>query len=158
MIPGVAQATIYGEKKYAVRIQADPNKLAAQGLGFNQVENAVAAAASNAPLGSIYGPQQLFNIQMKGQPVDATGFRNLIAIWKNGAPVKLGDIATVVDDVQDTHQAGFFNGNPAIVLAIQRQPDANTIDVVKRLRALLPKFREQLPAGIQVTPMMDRSV
>lgn len=158
MIPGVAQAIIYGERKYAVRIQVDPNKLAAQDLGFNQVQQAVSAAASNAPMGSIYGPKQLFNIDVEGQPKDADGFRDLIAVWKNGAPVRLGDIANVVDDVEDTHQAGFFNGTPAIVIAIQRQPDANTIEVVKQIRELLPKFKDQLPESIKITPMFDRSV
>ncbi len=157
-IPGVAQAQIYGEKKYAVRIQVDPNRLAAQQLGFNQVEDAVAAAASNAPLGSIYGTQQLFNIQMEGQPKNAEDFRNLIAVWRNGAPVRLGDLGIVLDDVEDAYQAAFLNGKPAIVIAIQRQPDANTIDVVKRVRALLPEFETQLPASIKMTTMMDRSV
>jgi HAE1 family hydrophobic/amphiphilic exporter-1 len=158
MIPGVAQATIFGEKKYAVRIQVDPDKLAAQGIGFNQIESAVAAAASNTPMGTIYGPKQLFNIDMKGQPSDAAGFRDLIAIWKNGAPVRLGDVANVIDDVADEHQSGSINGKPAVIIAIQRQPDANTVDVVRRVRALLPVFRSQLPASIQMTPMFDRSV
>ncbi len=158
MVPGVAQAQIFGEKKYAVRIQADPTKIAAQGLGFNQVQQAISAAASNAPLGSIYGPQQLFNIDMEGQPQDAEGFRNLIAIWKNGAPVRIGDIATVVDDVADTRQFAALNGTPSIVIAVQRQPDANTIEVVKRVRELLPSFRAQLPASITITPTIDRSI
>ncbi len=158
MVPGVAQASIYGEKKYAVRIQADPDKMAAQGLGFNQVQQAVAAAASNAPLGSIYGPQQLYNIDMEGQPIDADGFRRLIVVWKNGVPVRVGDIANVIVDVADSRQAAFLNGKPAIVVAVQRQPDANTIDVVRRVRDLLPTFRMQLPAAIEITPTMDRSV
>ena len=110
MVPGVAQATIFGEKKYAVRIQADPNKLAALGLGFNQVAKAVSAAASSVPMGTIYGNKQLFNINISGQPKDAAGFRNLITMWKNGAPVRLGDIAKVTDSVEDNHQAGFING------------------------------------------------
>ncbi|HEY8190224.1 MAG TPA: efflux RND transporter permease subunit, partial [Micavibrio sp.] len=158
MAPGVAQASIYGEKKYAVRIQADPDKMAAQGLGFNQVQQAVAAAASNAPLGSIYGPQQLFNIDMEGQPKDADGFRKLIVVWKNGVPVRVGDIADVIDDVADSHQAAFLNGKPAIVIAVQRQPDANTIEVVQHVRDLLPTFRTQLPATIEIIPTMDRSI
>jgi len=158
MVPGVAQAVIYGQKKYAVRIQVDPDKVAAQGLGFNQLQEAISAAASNAPLGSIFGPQQLFNIDMEGQPKDAEGFRELIAVWKNGAPVKIGDIATVIDDVEDSRQAAFLNGKPAIIIAVQRQTDANTIEVVKRVRELLPSFRDQLPASIEITPTMDRSV
>lgn len=158
MVPGVAQASIYGQKKYAVRIQVDPDKIAAQGLGFNQLQESIAAAASNSPLGSIYGPQQLFNIDMAGQPKDAEGFRELIAVWKNGAPVRVGDVANVIDDVEDSRQAAFLNGKPAIVIAVQRQPDANTIEVVKRVRELLPTFKDQLPASIEVIPTIDRSI
>ena len=158
MVPGVAQAVIYGEKKYAIRIQADPEKFAAQGLGYNQVEQALSAAASNAPLGSIYGPQQLFNIDMQGQPKDADGFRELIAMWKNGVPIRMGDIANVIDSVEDTHQAAFLNGKPAIIVAVQRQPDANTIEVVNSIKELLPVFKSQIPASIDITPTMDRSV
>lgn len=158
MVPGVAQATINGEKKYAIRIQADPEKFAAQGLAFNQVEKALSAAASNAPLGSIYGPQQLFNIDMQGQPKDAEGFRNLIAMWKNGVPIRMGDIANVIDSVENLYQAAFLNGNPAIIIAIQRQPDANTIDVVNRIKTLIPTFKNQLPPSIEITPTMDRSI
>lgn len=157
-VPGVAQAQIYGEKKYAVRIQVDPNRLAAQQLGFNEVQNSVAAAATNAPMGSIYGPQQLFNIQMEGQPKDADDFRELIAVWKNGAPIRLGDLGTVIDDVEDAYQAASFNNKPAIMIAVQRQPDANTIEVVEKVRALLPEFEAELPASIKLTPMMDRSI
>ncbi len=158
MVPGVAQAAIYGAHKYAVRIQADPEKLAAQGLGFNQLGEAVAAAASTVPLGTVYGAKQLFNIDITGQPTDAAGFRELIALWKNGAPIKLGDIATVINSVEDTHQAGFINGKPAVVIAVQRQPDANTIEVVEQVRALLPGFESTLPASISIKPMFDRSV
>jgi len=158
MVPGVAQAAIYGAHKYAVRIQADPEKLAAQGLGFNQLGEAVAAAASTVPLGTVYGDKQLFNIDITGQPTDADGFRELIALWRNGAPIKLGDIATVIDSVEDTHQAGYINGKPGVVIAIQRQPDANTIEVVEQVRALLPGFQSTLPASISIKPMFDRSV
>jgi HAE1 family hydrophobic/amphiphilic exporter-1 len=158
MVPGVAQAAIYGVQKYAVRIQADPEKLAAQGLGFNQLGEAVAAAASTVPLGTIYGDKQLFNIDITGQPDDADSFRELIALWKNGAPIKLGDIATVINSVEDTHQAGYINGKPAVTIAIQRQPDANTIEVVEQVRALIPGFRGSLPASITIEPLFDRSV
>jgi len=157
-VPGVAQAQIFGEKKYAVRIQVDPNRVAAQQMGFNQLKDAVAAAATNAPMGSIYGPQQLFNIQMEGQPKDAAGFRNLITVWKDGAPVRLGDLGQVFDDVQDTYQTAELNGHTAIVIAVQRQPDANTIKVVQSIRALIPEFEAQLPSSVKITPMMDRSI
>jgi HAE1 family hydrophobic/amphiphilic exporter-1 len=158
MIPGVAQAAIYGATKYAVRIQADPEKLAAQGVGFNQLGDAAAAAASIVPLGAVYGDKQLFNIDITGQPRDAAGFRDLIALWRNGAPVKLGDVATVVDSIEDNHQAAFINNKPAVVIAIQRQPDANTIEVVDQVRALMPVFQSTLPASISILQMFDRSI
>lgn len=156
-LPGVAQVNIFGAQKYAVRVQLDPQKLAAQGLSVTDMRGAIADAASNAPVGIISGAKQLFNIEVKGQPEDAQGFRELIAVWKDGAPVRLGDIGNVVDGVEVSRNIGFLNGTQSIVLAIQRQPDANTIDVVKRVRALLPAFREQIPASVKLTPMFDRS-
>lgn len=157
-VPGVAQVLIYGAQKYAIRIQVDPNKLAAQGIGFAEVQQAVANAASNAPVGTISGSKQLFNIQVNGQPTNAEGFRELIALWKNGAPVRLKDIATVTDDVEDNRSISFLNGKQSVVIAVQRQSNANTIDVVERIRGLLPMFRTQLPVSIELTPMFDRSV
>jgi hydrophobic/amphiphilic exporter-1 (mainly G- bacteria), HAE1 family len=157
-LPGVAQVLIYGAQKYAVRVQLDPYKLAAQNIGFDEVQEAVAAAASNSPVGTISGSKQLFNIQVTGQPTNAEGFRNLIALWRNGAPVRLKDIATVTDNVEDNRSISFLNGKQSIVVAIQRQSDANTIDVVERVRALLPVFRSQIPPSIEFTPMNDRSV
>ncbi len=157
-LPGVAQVVIYGEQKYAVRVQADPDKLAAQNLSFTDVKNAVSDAASNAPVGIISGAKQLFNIDVDGQPQNAAGFRELIALWKNGAPVRLKDIATVTDAVEDTRSIGFLNNKPSVVIAIQRQPDANTIEVVKAVRKLLPTFRSQIPASIEINPLFDRSV
>jgi HAE1 family hydrophobic/amphiphilic exporter-1 len=157
-VPGVAQVSIYGEQKYAVRIEADSDKMAAQNLSFNEVKTAVAAAASNAPVGIISGPKQLFNLNVAGQPKNAVEFGELIVVWRNGAPVRLKDIAEVSDSVQDTRALAVINGKKAVVLAIQRQPDANTIDVVKRVKALLPMFRAQLPPSVLLTPMFDRSV
>jgi len=156
-LPGVAQVNVFGAQKYAVRVQVDPQKLAAQGLSVTDMRRAVTDAASTAPVGIISGAKQLFNIEVKGQPEDADGFRNLIALWKDGAPVRLGDIGTVVDGVEVARNIGFINGTQSIVIAIQRQPDANTIDVVKRVRELLPVFRDQIPAAITITPMFDRS-
>jgi hydrophobic/amphiphilic exporter-1 (mainly G- bacteria), HAE1 family len=157
-IPGVAQVQIYGEQKYAVRIQADPDKMAAQNISFDELKNAVSAAASNAPVGIISGSRQMFNINVAGQPKDASGFRDLIAVWRNGAPVRLRDIATVSDDVENDKSAAFNNGSRAIVLAIQRQPDANTIEVVKKVRELLPVFEAEMPPSVRIIPMNDRSI
>lgn len=157
-IPGVAQVLIYGAQKYAVRIQVDPYKLAAQNISFEEIEQAIAHASSHAPVGTISGSRQLFNIQVTGQPTNAEGFRELIALWKNGAPIRLKDIATVTDNVEDNRSISSFNGKQAIVIAIQRQSDANTIEVVEKVRALLPLFRTQIPASVELTPMFDRSV
>lgn len=157
-LPGVAQVQIYGEQKYAVRIKVDPNKLAAQNLSFEDVSTAVSAAASNTPVGIINGPDQLFNLNMAGQPQNAADFGNIVTVWKGGAAVRLKDIATVTDGVQDDHSMATIDGKPAVVLAIQRQPDANTIAVVKEINDLLPTFESQLPPSVSVTPLFDRSV
>ncbi len=157
-LPGVAQVTIFGEQKYAVRVQVDPAKLAAQGLSVTDMKAAISDAASNAPVGIISGQKQLFNVEVKGQPDSAEGFRKLIAVWKDGAPVRLGDIGQVVDGVENSRSVSYLDGTQAIVLAIQRQPDANTIEVVKSVRALLPVFRDQIPASVTLTPLFDRSV
>jgi len=157
-LPGVAQVLVYGSQKYAVRVQLDPDKLAAQGLSFDDVRNALIGAASNAPMGVISGSKQLFNITIAGQPKDAEGFRELVAVWKNGAPIRLKELGTVSDNVEDTRSYASINGKRAMVIAIQRQPDANTIAVVESVRKLLPVFRTQLPASIEMTPMFDRSV
>ncbi len=157
-LPGVAQVTIFGAQKYAVRVQMDPQKLAAQGLSITDMKHAVADAASTSPVGIISGAKQLFNVEVKGQPETADGFRDLIAVWKDGAPVRLGDVGQVSDGVEVSRSISFLNGTQAIVIAIQRQPDANTIDVVKRVRALLPVFRDQIPASVTLTPLFDRSV
>lgn len=156
-LSGVAQVSIYGAQKYAVRVQADPNKLAAYDLDFKELQTALSAAASNAPVGVISGDKQLFNLKVMGQPSNANGFRPLVITYKNGAPVRLSDVATVTDSVEDLRSIGNINGTNSVVLAIQRQPDANTIEVVDNVKKLLPVFREQLPASVQITPMFDRS-
>ncbi|MFZ4540614.1 MAG: efflux RND transporter permease subunit [Rickettsiales bacterium] len=157
-LPGVAQVSIFGSQKYAVRLQVDPAKLAALGMSITDMKAAVSDAASVAPVGIISGDKQLFNIEVKGQPQDAAGFATLIARWVDGAPVRLSDIGKVTDGVEVSKSIGFLNGTQSIVLAIQRQPDANTIDVVKRVRDLLPVFRDQIPASVTLTPLFDRSV
>jgi HAE1 family hydrophobic/amphiphilic exporter-1 len=158
MVSGVAQVQIFGAQKYAVRIEADPRALAGHDISFDDVERAVAAASSNAPTGVISGEKQLFNLKVAGQPMDAATFRPLIVTWKNGAPVRLSDVARVTDSVEDDRSVGFIDGQRSVVLAIQRQPDANTIQVVDDIRALLPEFRAQVPASVTLTPMLDRSV
>ncbi len=157
-LTGVAQVQIYGAQKYAVRLQADPKKLAAYDLDFKELKTAIAGATSNAPVGVISGSKQLFNLKVAGQPGNAAEFRPLVVTWRNGAPVRLGDVATVTDSVADLRSVGNINGTRSVVIAIQRQADANTIKVVEEVRKLLPVFRAQLPASIELTPLFDRSV
>ena len=141
-----------------MRVQADPQALAARGISFEEVRKSLSAAASSAPVGVISGEKQLFNLKVSGQPQNAEGFRPLIVAWRNGAAVRLQDIAKVSDSVEDLRTTGSINGAPAIVVAIQRQPDANTIEVVKGVRGLIPVFKAQLPEGVNLTPLFDRSV
>lgn len=157
-LPGVAQVLIYGEQKYAVRTQADPSKLAAQNLSFTDLQKALNAASSSTPVGVISGPRQLYNLKVEGQPEDAEGFRRIIVAWRNNAPVYLQDVAKVTDSVADLRTIGSINGKRAVVLAIQRQPDANSIAVVEQVRKLLPMFRAEMPASVTITPLFDRSV
>ena len=157
-LPGVAQVAIYGEQKYAIRAQADPGKLAAQDLSFVDLQNALAASSSSTPVGVISGPKQLYNLKVEGQPSDGDGFRHITVAWRNGAPVHLEDVAKVTDSVADLRTFGSINGKAAVVLAIQRQPDANSIAVVEEVKKLLPLFRAEMPAAVTITPFFDRSV
>jgi HAE1 family hydrophobic/amphiphilic exporter-1 len=157
-LPGIAQVQIYGAQKYAVRLQADPKKLASYDLDFNELKNAISAATSTSPVGVISGSKQLFNLKVMGQPSNAAEFRPLVVTWRNGAPVRVGDIATATDSVEDLRSIGNINGKRSVIIAIQRQANANTIKVVEDVRKLLPVFRTQLPASVTLTPLFDRSV
>jgi len=161
-IPGVAQVLIYGEQKYAVRIHADPNALAARGIGIDELHQAVASANVNQPIGNLEGAKQTFALRANGQLEDAAAYRPLIVAWKNGAPVRLDEVAAVHDSVEDNRRANWIvdkNGDQrAIILAIQRQPGANTIATVAAIKAILPAFQEKLPASIQLSVFYDRSI
>ena len=161
MINGVAQVSVYGSQQYAVRIQVDPNKLAAYGLGIDQVEQAVEAGNVNQPLGILYGKHQAFTVQANGQLEDAAAFRPMIVAYRNGNPVRLEQLGKVLDSVQNDKVAAWYNTatntTRAIVLAIQRQPGANTVEVVDNIKKLLPQFREEIPAAVQLDVLFDRS-
>ncbi|MDD5389751.1 MAG: efflux RND transporter permease subunit [Gallionellaceae bacterium] len=161
-IPGVAQVLIYGEQKYAVRIHADPNALASRGIGIDELRQAVAAANVNQPIGNLEGAKQTFALRANGQLDDAAAYRPLIVAWKNGAPVRLDEVAVVRDSVEDNRRANWIvdskGDQRAIILAIQRQPGANTIATVAAIKAILPAFQEKLPASIQLSVFYDRSI
>jgi hydrophobic/amphiphilic exporter-1 (mainly G- bacteria), HAE1 family len=162
MINGVAQVSVYGSQQYAVRIQVDPDKLAAYGLGIDQVEQAVGAGNVNQPLGVLYGKQQAFTVQANGQLEDAAAFRKMIVAYRNGNPVRLEQLGHVLDSVQNDKVAAWFctatNTTRAIILAIQRQPGANTVEVVDSIKRLLPQFREVIPAAVHLDVLFDRSL
>ena len=157
-ISGVAQVLVYGQQKYAVRVQVDPNKLAARGIGINEVEQAIAQANVNLPTGTLYGKERQFAVQANGQLFDAAAFRPLIVSYRNGAPVRLNELGRVIDSVQSDKVAAWFKEKRGIVLAIQRQPGTNTIEVVDSIKKLLPTFRAEVPAGISINVLFDRSV
>ena len=161
MVNGVAQVSVYGSQQYAVRIQVDPNKLAAYGLGIDQVEQAVAHGNVDQPTGILYGKHQAFTVEANGQLEDAAAFRPMVVAYRNGNPVRLQELGHVLDSVQNNKVAAWYNtpesSTRAIVLAIQRQPGANTVAVVDNIKRLLPQFREQIPAAVNLDILFDRS-
>jgi len=157
MIDGVAQVNVYGSQKYAVRISVDPDRLAASGIGIDQVQNAIADANVNQSTGSLYGKRQQLPIRSDGQLLRAAAYNDVVVAYRNGAPVHVGDIGTARDSVQDDQRVSSYNGKQAIVLAIQRQPGANTVATVDRIKAVLPSFRAGLPPSITLDTLYDRS-
>ena len=156
-LDGVAQVNVYGSQKFAVRIQADPAALAARGIGIDQVASIASAANSNIPTGALNGPKQSVLIHATGQLTDASQFEDQVVAYRNGAPVRVKDVARVIDGVENKYQASWYNGRRAIVLAIQRQPGSNTIKVVDEVRGILPQFLKQLPASVELNILYDRS-
>ena len=157
-VSGVAQVTVYGSQKYAVRIQVNPDELAARGLGLDEVRQAIAQANVNSPLGQFSGEHQMFSIRDNGQLTRAVAYRPLIVAWRNGAPVRLEEIATPIDSVENDRIAAWNVDKRAIVLAILRQPGANTVETVAAIRRVLPGFQASLPASINMTTLYDRSL
>jgi HAE1 family hydrophobic/amphiphilic exporter-1 len=157
MISGVAQVSVFGSQQYAVRVQVDPNKLAAYGIGIDEVESAVEQGNVDQPTGTLYGRHQAFTLQATGQLQKAADYRPLIVAYRNGHPVRLQELGRVIDSVQNDKVASWYNNTRAIVLAIQRQPGANTVAVVDNITRLLPQFRNQIPAAVHIDVLFDRS-
>ena len=162
MVNGVAQVNVYGSQKYAVRVGLDPHQLASRRIGLDEVEQALGSGNVNLPTGGLQGKNQAFTIQVGGQLYNAAQFKQLVVAYRNGAPVRLQDIATVSDSVENDKVAAWFSTKEkttrAVVLAIQRQPGTNTIEVVNSIRRQLPSFRQQLPGAVELNLMYDRSV
>ncbi|MFO1431520.1 MAG: multidrug efflux RND transporter permease subunit [Candidatus Competibacteraceae bacterium] len=157
MVNGVAQVLVYGAQKYAVRAQLDPDALAAKGLALGDVEQALASHNVNLPTGNLYGTYQAFTVQATGQLTNAEQYRPLIVTYRNGAPIRLGELGRVIDSVENDKVAAWYNNNRGIVLAIQRQPGTNTVEVVDNIKRLLPQFKDELPAGVSFNVLYDRS-
>ncbi|MDL2210054.1 efflux RND transporter permease subunit [Desulfovibrio sp. OttesenSCG-928-O18] len=157
MIDGVAQVMVYGSQKYAVRVHVDPQALAARQIGIDEVANALRDGNVNMPVGSVTGPFTEFTIQSSGKLMNATAYQPLVVAWRNGAPVRIQEIGTAVDSVENDRRKNWFDGVPGVTLAIQRQPGSNTVAVVDAIRAMLPTLRAQVPAAIDMTITYDRS-
>src|SRR3954462_7570831 len=157
-LPGVAQVLVYGSQKFAVRVQADPDAAAARNISLEDIRTALTKANSNTPVGTIAGERQNITLSASAAISRAEDYRKVIVAYRNGAPVKLDEIANVIDSVENDRIASFFNGNRSVVLAIRRQPDANTVAVVDSVKERLPAYRSQVPASIAMEVVMDRSV
>ncbi len=157
-IEGVAQVQVYGSAKYAVRIQLDPGAMASRGIGIDEVQAAVANGNSNLPAGVLMGPNQSFTVQATGQLQSAAAFRQLVVAYRNGAPVRLGDLGDVLDDVQNNRVWSDVNGRANIALAIVRQPGTNTVAVADAVMERVDVLKEQLPTSIEFEPIFDRAV
>ena len=158
MVAGVAQVQVYGGQKYAVRIQLDPKELASRGLGINEVNQAVQNGNVNLPTGTLWGKDKALTVQANGQLTDAAAYRPLIVAYRNGSPVRLGELGVINDSVENDKVASWFTGVRAIVLAIQRQPGTNSVEVVDSIKTLLPTFRAQIPPSVDINTLYDRSV
>jgi HAE1 family hydrophobic/amphiphilic exporter-1 len=157
MIEGVAQVFVYGAQKFAVRAQLDPSLLAARGIGIDEVESALMAHNVNMPTGTLWGPRQAFTVQATGQLSNAAEYRPLIVTYRNGSPVRLGELGQVIDSVENDKTAAWYGTARSISLMIQRQPGTNTVEVVDRIKQLLPEFRSQMPPSVHLDSFYDRS-
>ena len=157
-LKGVAQVLIFGQRKFAVRVEVDPDKAAARGLTLNDVRSAVSSANSSAPVGDLRGSKRKLSLQASGQITKAEGYQNLVVAWRNGSPVRLREIAKVYDSVENAESQSWFRKDSSITMAIYRQSDANTVQVVDSIKERLPRFRAQLPLSLNVHVLFDRSI
>ena len=156
-VTGVAQVQVYGSSKYAVRVQLDPGAMAARGIGIDEVQSAINQGNSNSPAGVLMGPNQSFTLQASGQLRNATEFRNLVVAMRNGAPIRLGELGTVIDGLQNMRGMSEINGRANTALSIIRQPGVNTVDVAEGVKAVLEQIAPQLPPSVSIVPIFDRS-
>jgi HAE1 family hydrophobic/amphiphilic exporter-1 len=157
-IDGVAQVLVYGQKRYAVRVRANPSKLALNNLTMDDVAQAVNKANSNAPVGVLDGPRQALTIYANPQLVRAKEFSDLLIAQRNGVPIRLSDVAVVSESYEQVKTSGSFMGERSVIIAVLRQPSANTVKVVDGIRRMIPQFEKQMPASMQINLLNDRSL
>ncbi|VIO74697.1 Multidrug resistance protein MdtB [Bradyrhizobium ivorense] len=157
-ISGVGRVSILGGLKPAVRVQADLARLAAYGISMEDLRNAIAGANVSGPKGSLDGAQQSYTIAANDQIAAADAYRPIIIAYRNGSPVTIGDVAQIIDGLENDRTGGWYNGTPAVIIDIQRQPGANVIDVVKQIRNEIPRMQRAVPAGVNLTIVSDRTV
>src|SRR5438105_3876923 len=157
-LPGIAQVLVFGAQKFAVRVQVDPVAAAARNISLDDIRTVVAKTNSNTPVGTLNGPKQSVTLTASSAMTKAEEYRKVVVAYRNGAPVYLDQVARVIDSVENDKIASWFNNDRAIVLAIQRQPDANTVAVVDSVREHLPQYRASIPPSIRMEVLMDRSV
>jgi len=157
-VAGVSQVDVFGQQKYAVRIQLDPNALANRGIGIDEVADAVTSGNVNLPNGVLWGTDKAYTLEASGQLENAAAFRPLVVTFRNGAPVRLQDLGRVEDGVQDNRVAAWYNNVRSVVLAIRRQPGTNTVQVADAVRARVDELRDQLPASVDLLFNYDRSI
>jgi hydrophobic/amphiphilic exporter-1 (mainly G- bacteria), HAE1 family len=158
MVPGIAQVQVFGGQKYAVRVQLDPTSLANRGIGIDEVANAIGNQNVSMPTGTLWGPNRASTIQANGQLQNASEFRQMVVAYRNGAPVHLDEIGNVMDDVENNKVASWYNGDRAVVLAIQRQPGTNTVAVANGVKDLLASLRSQIPPSVEILTLYDKSI
>ena len=156
-IDGVSQVVINGQSKFAVRIQLDPNKLMNRGISLDDVQNVIGNHNANLPTGTLWGRNQSFVVQTEGQIYKAEMYTPLIVAYRNGAPVRLGELGRVIDGIENDKNIGWFDNRRAISLNVMRQPGTNTVEIVDRVNALLPQLRAQLPPAVSLDVLYDRS-
>src|SRR5262249_36580293 len=157
MVSGVAAVNVFGAQKYAVRIQLDPRALSSRGIAIGEVTRAINASNVNLPTGILWGIHRTTTVQTTGQLQSAKEFGDVVVAYRNGAPVRLADLGVVKDDVQNNKVASWFQGRRSIVLAVQRQPGTNTVEVADAVKDLVEQLRPQLPSSVDIQTLYDRS-
>ncbi|MGD0299418.1 MAG: efflux RND transporter permease subunit, partial [Bryobacteraceae bacterium] len=157
MVSGVSRVQIFGTQKYAVRVQVDPDALVSHDIGIDEVQRAIGQSNVNLPTGKLWGDKQAFTVQSSGQLMNAAAYRPMIVAYRNGNPVRLEQLGRVIDGVENDKAAAWANGERSVMLGVQRQPGANTVQVVDNVRKLLPVFQKEIPPSVHLHIMFDAS-